>query len=411
MQKFHCPHCDQELSAEVADAGSRTACPSCGEVLEIPEIGSESAPPYPGPDDDGAYAPPKALKWKVVKGLRDGFDGLKLRSKQAGLKARLEKLRNVDLRKAHYALGLDCFESGHLEEELGDRFQEIRELDQQIALKRTAMEHDEGETRVAAAKRLAKEAAKSAHAQTLAVKRRQLLTQIGELAHSKLHDFAAPEFVSHVSAINGIKEQIKNLDVAIGTTGEAARHFNRQLIIGLGSVLIIVAVAFALRFGSSSQGAASSSADGSASGPFAPADDELEVVQYQPWTASSDELVEMGLSFFKGEGRPKDEARAASLFLEAAKGGSAAGQYFVADCYHHGWGLDEDRVEAIRWYRKASEQGFAPATFALGECYYWGHGVTKDESRALDCFLRAEPDLPEPQKTRCGNRIRTLRGG
>lgn len=211
MHKFHCPNCDQKLSAEVADAGSQTTCPSCGGVLEIPAIDSESAPPLPDPVDSGPRAPSRAtmgLKSKVRQGIRDGFDGLKLRSKQAGLKARLEKLRNVDLRKAHYALGLECFESGHLEEELGEHFRELRELDRQISIKRVAEPHDADETKTAAAKRMARDAAKSAQAQALALKRRHLLTVIGEGAHAELVQVESPETEHHVSQINSINAQV-----------------------------------------------------------------------------------------------------------------------------------------------------------------------------------------------------------
>jgi DNA-directed RNA polymerase subunit RPC12/RpoP len=34
---FNCPHCDQELSADSAGAGSEIECPTCGEKITIPQ--------------------------------------------------------------------------------------------------------------------------------------------------------------------------------------------------------------------------------------------------------------------------------------------------------------------------------------------------------------------------------------
>jgi predicted RNA-binding Zn-ribbon protein involved in translation (DUF1610 family) len=41
---FNCPHCDQELSVDAEGAGSEIPCPTCGEVITIPEKSIKEAP-------------------------------------------------------------------------------------------------------------------------------------------------------------------------------------------------------------------------------------------------------------------------------------------------------------------------------------------------------------------------------
>ncbi len=37
MIKFHCPHCDVKISAELSDVGVTADCPSCGQGLVVPD--------------------------------------------------------------------------------------------------------------------------------------------------------------------------------------------------------------------------------------------------------------------------------------------------------------------------------------------------------------------------------------
>jgi len=40
---FNCPHCEQELSVDAEGAGSEIPCPTCGEVITIPEKSTKAA--------------------------------------------------------------------------------------------------------------------------------------------------------------------------------------------------------------------------------------------------------------------------------------------------------------------------------------------------------------------------------
>src|SRR5882757_9801688 len=54
---FNCPHCEQELSVDADGAGSEIPCPTCGEVIVIPEK-SEKAAPISAPIAPGETASP-----------------------------------------------------------------------------------------------------------------------------------------------------------------------------------------------------------------------------------------------------------------------------------------------------------------------------------------------------------------
>jgi TPR repeat protein len=89
-------------------------------------------------------------------------------------------------------------------------------------------------------------------------------------------------------------------------------------------------------------------------------------------------------------GRPPDPARAARLYLQAAKAGDAAAQNNVGELFETGRGLPMDPKQAVDWYRKAADGGFAPAQFNLGRLYAAGTGVEKDFAEARKWLELAE---------------------
>ena len=53
---FNCPHCEQELSVDADGAGEQIKCPTCGEMITIPDNAEKTAPETPTPAP--AAAPP-----------------------------------------------------------------------------------------------------------------------------------------------------------------------------------------------------------------------------------------------------------------------------------------------------------------------------------------------------------------
>lgn len=122
---FNCPKCEQELAVDSTGAGSEIECPSCGEVITIPEAegngpggGIPTLPPEPGanpanPISSSAAArvelhlrvpTNKATESLIAKPLVP----LEVAAKESDKKIRTKTIRHTD-----------CIEVGH------DRFDEV----------------------------------------------------------------------------------------------------------------------------------------------------------------------------------------------------------------------------------------------------------------------------------------------
>jgi TPR repeat protein len=82
--------------------------------------------------------------------------------------------------------------------------------------------------------------------------------------------------------------------------------------------------------------------------------------------------------YAQGLGGNPDPARAARLYLQAARAGDTAAQNNAGELYETGRGVKADPKLALEWYRKAAEAGFAPAQFNLGRLYAAGTGTLRD---------------------------------
>jgi TPR repeat protein len=94
----------------------------------------------------------------------------------------------------------------------------------------------------------------------------------------------------------------------------------------------------------------------------------------------------------------KNQARAATLFREAAEKGSGPGAYNLAQGLRAGWvppASTNREAEALDWYRRAAGLGHVPAWVALGEMLESGAGGVHDEAEALVWYRlaagRADP--------------------
>lgn len=228
MIEFQCPHCEVNISAESEHAGATASCPTCGGELVVPAAPSDaieapvnetatledhlpnetSGEPSGQPEKNQGGTPERSLGDRLKAGARDGWSDIKSQSKQAALRAQIEKLKNVDLRMAHHSLGEKCFESGIFDEQLGEQFEAIRELDATIAGKREAEVVEEDETKMAALKRMGIHAVKASHAQALLVKRQRLLAELGRSA------FLLGEG-ENTSVIGPERESIKSIEARI----------------------------------------------------------------------------------------------------------------------------------------------------------------------------------------------------
>ena len=90
--------------------------------------------------------------------------------------------------------------------------------------------------------------------------------------------------------------------------------------------------------------------------------------------------------YLKGQGVPRDYARAMLLFRQAAAQGFAGGQSGLGLMYANGYGVTRDDAQAVSWYRKALLQADALALYNLAFMYVDGRGVSQDLTVAFALF-------------------------
>ena len=118
----------------------------------------------------------------------------------------------------------------------------------------------------------------------------------------------------------------------------------------------------------------------------------------------------LGLAYSRGEGVPEDKTEAAKWFRRAAEQGHAQAQTNLGSAYHYGKGVPQDRARAVKWYRRAAEQEVATAQFNLGSAYHYGIGVPQDSAEAVKWTRRAAEQGHAQAQTNLGALYGTGKG-
>jgi hypothetical protein len=290
--KFHCPHCDIKISAEPADAGATVNCPSCDNELVVPaETLSHQGPTSPSEDpstvsenildpefpadvsaerqletgavksdsaadpdriDSGEVSPMHKFGTNLASFAKAAAHEVKLNSQIAVLKTRIENAKQIELRKAHYALGQKLYQSRILL----SMQDEIEGLERQITEKGERIVIEENETKGAMLKRVGKNAAKSAESELLALKLKQSLTHLGQFVRDLPEENSVPGIETEMNAIFAVESKIQQLEAeykSLGTLSKASKLLNedpkkaRQWItFGASSAIILLIIIFGL---------------------------------------------------------------------------------------------------------------------------------------------------------------------
>jgi hypothetical protein len=72
-----------------------------------------------------------------------------------------------------------------------------------------------------------------------------------------------------------------------------------------------------------------------------------------------------------------------------AEEGSAGAQHNLGVTYYKGQGVPRDYLEALKWFRKAAEQNYPEAQFNIGVMYEYGQGVATDDAEAGNWYYKA----------------------
>jgi uncharacterized protein len=108
-----------------------------------------------------------------------------------------------------------------------------------------------------------------------------------------------------------------------------------------------------------------------------------------PESGEAEAQYQLARAHLRGEGVPKNPAKAFDLMKLAAAQGHAEALGGVG--YFHATGLTVPRndAEAVRWYRKGAEKGGAKAQLNLGLALAAGRGAPKREEEGLQWIDRA----------------------
>lgn len=103
----------------------------------------------------------------------------------------------------------------------------------------------------------------------------------------------------------------------------------------------------------------------------------------------AEDLFELGVKYYSGEGVRQNYEKAAEYFLKAAEQGKPLAQAFLGEMYLNGTGLAQDSKKAFKWYMKAAEQGVPESQYNVGIMYYNGEGVERDFNAAAEWYKKA----------------------
>jgi len=112
----------------------------------------------------------------------------------------------------------------------------------------------------------------------------------------------------------------------------------------------------------------------------------------------------------RGQGVPKDRAKAAAWYRRAADQGFALAQSNLGNEYDTGRGVSLDYAAAAAWFRRAADQGLSSAQYNLGLLYEAGRGVPKDDAEA-SAWLRKSADQGDPYAQFALGRLYALGNG
>ena len=104
---------------------------------------------------------------------------------------------------------------------------------------------------------------------------------------------------------------------------------------------------------------------------------------------AADTEYTLALTYLRGDGVPKDTAKALELLKQSAARGNQFAQYRLGKLLLQGENVPRDVNAAMRWLTAAADQGNQYAQYALGKLYLLGKEIPKDRGSAIKWFQLA----------------------
>ena len=127
----------------------------------------------------------------------------------AALKAKIEKLKLVDLNKAQYALGRKASELRFAPEKFGGEYEQLAAIEKAIAVKRAGVPADHNATNVALLKDAARSVKMKAEAEGLDLKLKQMFVSLGSGVEGLGEDAG---LVNEMAGVKSVHSRIEELE-------------------------------------------------------------------------------------------------------------------------------------------------------------------------------------------------------
>ena len=94
----------------------------------------------------------------------------------------------------------------------------------------------------------------------------------------------------------------------------------------------------------------------------------------------------LGIMYSRGNGVPKDYAKALKWYKLAAAQNHPGAQFNLGSMYHFERGVSQSFKKAAKWYKLSAAQEFAAAQHYLAHLYHQGTGVGRNYAKALELY-------------------------
>ena len=104
---------------------------------------------------------------------------------------------------------------------------------------------------------------------------------------------------------------------------------------------------------------------------------------------SAEEMLNLGLSYYNGDGVQQNYSTAQKWFEKSAEEGSAEAAFYLGQMYFEGNGVKRSYGQAREWFIKAADAGNTDAMRMLGYFYLAGVGVVPSEAEGTAFYEKA----------------------
>jgi|GEM_PF-2700013 len=191
-----------------------------------------------------AEKPGPSIGSKMAVLGNSAWEATKRKARLISLKTQIEKLRRIDLRKAHQALGRKCFELKTCKEIFSGRFQEISTLESRVEGCRKSVYSEDGAKALDKVRVLAKNQAGKLTGEALSLQFSGLFVELGKAAAELKEDSIMPE--QELRVVRAVEKRISELEILSAAvksfSTDCVNNSNPRLskLFVVGAVLVVL---------------------------------------------------------------------------------------------------------------------------------------------------------------------------